>query len=69
MTLNHMWGSKIEFLEIWSTFSFPLLLDPLWPNMVVSVRVPSMDQIELFNHLLYLKQFECKLMINIKLNY
>ena len=27
--------------------------------VVVPVRVPSMDQIELFNHFLYLKPFKC----------
>ena len=37
----------------------PLLSGPLWLSVVVPVRVPSMGQIELFNHLLYLKPFKC----------
>ena len=36
--------------------SLLLLPGPLWPGVVVPVRVASMGQIELFNHLLYLKQ-------------
>ena len=49
-------------LEIWEMLtipSLPLLPGPLWPVVVVSVRVPSMGQIELFNHILYLKPFNC----------
>ena len=38
--------------ELWSTPSLPLLPDPLWRREVVPVRVPTMAQIELFNHLL-----------------
>ena len=30
---------------------------PLWLRVVVLGRVPSMGQIELFNHFLYLKPF------------
>ena len=32
-----------------------ITLKSLWPEVIVPVRVQSMDQIELFNHLLYLK--------------
>ena len=45
-----LWG-------MWSAFSLPLLPDPLWFKVVVPVRVPSMGQLELFHHLLYLKSF------------
>ena len=31
--------------------------DPLWPGVVIPVRVSSLGQIELFNPLLYLKLF------------
>ena len=40
---------------MWSTRSLPLLPGPYRFGVVVSVRVSSVDQIELFNHLLYLK--------------
>ena len=36
-----------------------LLSCPLWPRVVVPVRVPSVAQIELFNHFLYLKPLKC----------
>ena len=36
---------------LWSTPSLPLLSDPLWPKVVVPVTVPSVGQVELFNHL------------------
>ena len=39
--------------------SLPLLSGPLWPGVVVRVKVPCMGQIELFNHFLYLKPFNC----------
>ena len=35
---------------MWSTFSLPLLLGLFWPGVIVSVRVPSMDQIYLFEN-------------------
>ena len=51
---------------MWSTPSLPLLPGPLWPGVVVHVRVLSMAQIELFDHLLriiiiinYLKPYSC----------
>ena len=43
----------------------PLLLGPLCSGFGVSISIPSMGQIELFNHLLriniisYLKQYNC----------
>ena len=36
--------------------SLPLLLGPLYPRVVVPVKVPSMGQVELFNHLTVSKQ-------------
>ena len=33
------------------------LSGPLWPDVVVSVVVPTMRQKELYNNLLYLKTF------------
>ena len=38
-----------------NTLSLPLLLVPLWLGVVVSVRVPSIGKIPLFNNYLYLK--------------
>ena len=35
-----------------NTPSLPLFLRPLWPGVVVPVKVPSMSQIEQFNLLL-----------------
>ena len=46
-------------LELWrmrSTPSLPLFPDQLWPGVVVLVRVPSIGQIELFNHITVGKQ-------------
>ena len=39
---------------IWSTPSMPLLQGPLWPGVVVPIRVSYLGQIELFCHLLRL---------------
>ena len=50
----------VEFVE--STPSLTLLSGPLWPGVVVPVRVPSKGQIELFNLLL-------KITIDTKKNY
>ena len=49
----------LELWGMWSIPSLPLLSDSLWPRMILPVRVLSMGQIELFNHLLYLKPFNC----------
>ena len=43
----------LEISEIKNTPSLPLLSSPLWLGAVVSIRVPSMSKIEIFNHLLY----------------
>ena len=51
----------LELWEMLNTPSLPLLLDP--HRVVVSIRVPSMPQIELFNRLTV-----CKLMNDVKLN-
>ena len=48
-----------ELLEIWSTTPLPLLPGPLWPGVVVPVSVSSIGQIELFDHLRYVKPFNC----------
>ena len=45
----------LNLLGRWCTHWLPLLSGPLWTG--IPVRVPSMGQIELFNHLLYLKAF------------
>ena len=37
----------LEPWGMWNTYSLPLFLGPLWPGVVVPVRVPSMGQIEL----------------------
>ena len=46
MTLNCIWwwGSNSG---VWSTPSLSLLPHPLWPGVVVPVRVQSMDQIDI----------------------
>ena len=57
---------EASVLEIWGMWSVPsllLLLEPLWPWVVVSVGVPSMGQIELLNHLTV-----CKQITGVKLN-
>ena len=53
----------LELWGMWITPSLALLPGPLWLRVVVPVRVPSMDQIELFNHLTVWKQ-----MTDVKLN-
>ena len=53
----------MELWRMWSTLSLPLLPGLLWPRVIVPVRVPSMGQIELFNHLTVSKQ-----MTDVKLN-
>ena len=60
MTLNQ--HAKASILELWGMQNSPYLLllpGPLWSEVLVSVRVPFIGQIEMFNHLLYLKQFNC----------
>ena len=52
-----------ELLVIWSTPSLPLLSGPLWPGVLEPARVPSMDQIELFNYLNVCKQMTDELLI------
>ena len=37
---------------MWSIFLLPLLPGPLWPSMVIPVRISLIGLIELFNHLL-----------------
>ena len=53
-----------------NTSFMPLLPGPLQLEIVVPVSVPCMGQIELFDHLLYLKPFNCvKQMTDVELNY
>ena len=47
--------------RMWRTYSLPSLPGPLWPEVVVPVRVPSLSQKEIFiiyswNHLIMCKQ-------------
>ena len=54
MTSNRIWWwGSIPGGGMWSAFSLPLPPDRLWPDVVVLFRVPSMSQIELFNHLTF----------------
>ena len=53
------WDSSSGALGMWSSTLLLLLPGLLWPGTVVPVKVPSMGQIELFNHLQYLKPFKC----------
>ena len=63
--VNMRWGSSLGAWGIWSASSLPLFSGPLWPGVVVPVRVLSMGQIELFNLLIgiiiinYLKLYNC----------
>ena len=44
-------------LQLWrmqSTLSLPLLLGPIWPRVVILVKVPSTGQIDLFENYSYL---------------
>ena len=59
MIIIWWWGSNLGALRNINTPPLPLLQGPLWPKVVVHVRVPSIGQIYLFNHLLYLKPFSC----------
>ena len=52
-------NSESRSFGMWSTSSLTLLLGPLRASMAVPIKVSSMGQIELFNHLLYLKLFNC----------
>ena len=54
--------SDDDTLELWGMESasvLPLLPGPLWLGVVAPVRVPSISQIGLFNHLLNMKLFNC----------
>ena len=63
MTLNHLMV-RLQLWGMWSTSSLPLLTGSLCPRMIIFVRVPSISQIELFNHLQYSKPFNCVQTIN-----
>ena len=39
--------ARLQFWGMWSTLSLPLLLGPLWPEVVAPDSVLSMGQIEL----------------------
>ena len=61
-------GEAPVMLELWEMQSTPSL--PLLPGLLWLVRIPSMDQIEIFNHFIDLKWFNvCKQMIDGKLHY
>ena len=47
----------LELWILWSTPSFPLIPVPLLPGVVVIVRVLSVSQTELFDHLPDLESF------------
>ena len=47
-----------SFRGMWSTPSLPLLPGSLWPDIVVPLRLLSMGQIELFDHLTMCKQMK-----------
>ena len=47
-----LWG-------MWSTPLLPLTSGSLWSEVVIPVRVPSMGQMEISNHFLYLQSFKC----------
>ena len=49
----------LDLWGMWSTPSLALLPGPTWHWVVIPVRVPSVGQIEQFNHLLYLKSSNC----------
>ena len=57
-------------LQFWSFVEWGVLLHCHYsqvhsdPGVVVPVRVLSMSQIELFNHLFYLKPFNCVQTVN-----
>ena len=54
---------EAPILNIWgmgSTLSMSLLLGPLWPGVVVLVRIHSKGEIESFNHLLCLQSLTCE---------
>ena len=62
-TLNRIRG-ETPVLDVWwrlSSPSLPLLSDSLWPGVIVPIRVTSIDQIEIFNHLCVCKQKTAKL--------
>ena len=49
---------------MWSTPSLPLLPDPFLAGVVVLIKVPTMGEIELFNHLTVSKQItDIKLLV------
>ena len=56
------YDSEALFLELsgkWSILSLPLLPGPLSPEVTVPVRVLFKGEMELYNHLIYLKPFNC----------
>ena len=57
----------VELLGMWSTLSLLLLLVSLLPGVVAPFRVPSMDQMKLFDHLIMLAM--CEQMTDDELNF
>ena len=60
LILSHLMVPVLELREMLCTPSLPLLLSPLWPRVVISVRVLSMGQIEIGNYFLNMKLFRCE---------
>ena len=46
---------SLELWGMWSTPSLPLISGPLWPKRIRPDRIPFMDQIKEFNHLIVCK--------------
>ena len=55
--INHGEALVLELWGMRSNSSLSLQRGPLWPGVLVAVRVPSMDKVEIFDNLLYLKPF------------
>ena len=56
-----IWLHLMVRLQFWISGECLLawLPDPIWSGLVASIWVPLMNHVEHFNHLLYLKPFNC----------
>ena len=55
---------QMDRLQFWSFEKYAVILQCHysqihWPRVVISDRISSISQIEIFNHFLYLKRFNC----------